>query len=54
MFRLIKRKDLPLGVRVFKLRFVDEVKIKGTELAFEKSRLVIQVYNNTRKLVVLT
>jgi hypothetical protein len=33
--------DIPKGVRIFKARFVDEIKNKGTSQAFEKSRLVV-------------
>ena len=33
--------ELPEGVRLFSSRFVDEVKNKGTDKAYEKSRLVI-------------
>ena len=39
--------------RVFKLRIVKEVKGKNT-LLFEKSRLVIQAYNDIGKEVILT
>jgi hypothetical protein len=33
--------DIPEGVCIFKARFVNEVKNKGTSKAFEKSRLVV-------------
>ena len=33
--------DVLKGVRIFNSRFVDEVKNKGTEKAFMKSRLVV-------------
>jgi hypothetical protein len=46
--------NIPEGVRIFKARFVDKVKNKGTSKAFEKSRLVIQVYNDNKKSLVLT
>jgi len=42
------------GARIFKARFVDEVKNKGTDAAFEKSRLVVQAYNDDEKSIVLT
>jgi hypothetical protein len=42
------------GIRLFNSRFVDEVKSKGTDNAFEKSRLVVQAYNNQEKELVLT
>lgn len=54
VFKLVKRSDLPPGVRLFRPRFVDEVKNRGQETAFEKSRLVIQAYNDAGKVEVLT
>lgn len=54
VFRLIPRSQLPEGARLFNSRFVDEVKHPGTEDAYEKSRLVIQAYNDAGKLAVLT
>ena len=46
--------DVLKGVRIFNSRFVDEVKNKGTEKAFMKSRLVIQAYNDEEKHIILT
>jgi len=40
--------------RIFKSRFVDEVKGKATSTPFEKSRLVIQAYNDEEKTGILT
>jgi hypothetical protein len=54
VFELINFSDIPSGVRVFNSRFVDEVKHEGTDKAFEKSRLVIQAYNDQDKSRVLT
>ena len=45
---------MPKGVRLFNSRFVDEIKNKGTDKAFEKSRLVVQAYNDLEKELVLT
>jgi hypothetical protein len=45
---------MPEGIRIFNARFVDKVKNPGTERAFEKSRLVMQAYNNKEKQLVLT
>lgn len=42
------------GVRLFNSRFVDEVKGKGTSHPYEKSRLVVQVYNDEGKHDILT
>ena len=45
---------MPKGIRIFNLRFVDEIKNPGTETAFEKSRLVVQAYNDQGKELILT
>ena len=42
------------GVRIFKSRMVNEIKGKATDAPFEKSRLVIQGYNDDGKEVILT
>ena len=54
VFQIINKRDIPPNTRVFNLRFVDEVKNAGTEKAFEKSRLVVQAYNDANKDLVLT
>lgn len=54
VFEIVKLKDVPPGVRLFNSRFVDEIKNKGTDKAFEKSRLVVQAYNDLEKALVLT
>ena len=41
-------------MRIFNSRFVDEIKNEGTAMAFEKSRLVVQAYNNHGKEEILT
>jgi hypothetical protein len=46
-------KDIPQGVYIFNSRFVNEIKHPSTNKAFEKSRLVIQAYNDQRKDLVL-
>ena len=46
--------EVPQGARIFNSRFVDEVKNKGTNKAFTKSRLVVQAYNDDEKHLVLT
>jgi len=40
--------------RIFNLRLVNEVKGKSTKTPYEKSRLIIQAYNNAGKRVILT
>ena len=46
VFEITKLTDVPQGVRLFNSRFVDEIKNPGTDKAFEKSRLVVQAYND--------
>jgi hypothetical protein len=46
VFKITKLADVPQGVRLFNSRFVDEIKNPGTDKAFEKSRLVVQAYND--------
>jgi hypothetical protein len=41
-------------MRIFNSRFIDEIKDIGTDKTFEKSRLVIQAYNNLKKSIILT
>ena len=45
--------DIPQDARIFKARFVDEIKNTRTDKAFEKSRLVVQAYNDDKKSLVL-
>jgi hypothetical protein len=53
-FEPVNIKDVPQGVRIFNSRFVDEIKHLGTDKAFEKSRLVVQAYNDQDKNLILT
>lgn len=46
--------DQMKGLRLFKSRFVDEIKGKGTKQPYEKSRLVVQAYNDEGKHDILT
>ena len=54
VFEVINPKDVPTNIRIFNSRFVDEIKNPGTDKAFEKSRLVVQAYNDEEKNLVLT
>jgi hypothetical protein len=54
VFQLVNIATVPQGTRIFNSRFVDHIKNKGTDQAFEKSRLVIQAYNDQEKDLVLT
>ena len=42
------------GIRIFNSRLVNEVKGKATSTPYEKSRLVIQAYNDKGKELILT
>jgi Reverse transcriptase (RNA-dependent DNA polymerase) len=53
-FAIVKESEVPLGLRIFNSRFVDEIKHQGTDKAFEKSRLVVQAYNDPGKSFILT
>ena len=53
VFRVVNLEDVPQGVRIFNSRFVDEIKHPRTDKAFEKSRLVVQAYNDQGKDLVL-
>jgi hypothetical protein len=46
VFGLVDIADVPQEVRIFNSRFVDQIKDAGTDKAFEKSRLVVQAYND--------
>jgi hypothetical protein len=52
VFEIVKQ--APQGVRLFNSRFVDDIKDKDTPTAYEKSRLVVQAYNDYGKLDILT
>ena len=46
VFVAIIEKDVLQGICIFNSRFVDKIKYPSTNKAFEKSRLVVQAYNN--------
>jgi len=52
VFKIVSK--IPPGVRLFNSRFVDDIKHQGTPKAYEKSRLVVQAYNDKEKEIVLT
>ena len=54
VFEVVSLCDVPKDIRIFNSRFVDEIKNIGTSQAFEKSRLVVQAYNDQGKELVLT
>ena len=54
VFVVIIEKDVPQGVCIFNSRFINEIKYFSINKAFKKSRLIIQVYNDQGKDLVLT
>lgn len=46
VFEMVNLADIPKGIRIFNSRFIDEIKNAGTDKAFDKSRLVVQAYND--------
>jgi hypothetical protein len=54
VFELVKKKNIPQDIRIFNSRFINKLRNQGTDKAFKKSRLVVQVYNNNKKSLVLT
>jgi len=54
VFEIKTKPEVLGGSHIFNSRFVNEVKNKGTNKAFTKSRLVVQTYNNNKKRLVFT
>jgi hypothetical protein len=54
VFRSISKKDVSSNVRIFNFRFVDEIKHFDIDKTFEKSRLVMQTFNDQNRNLVLT
>jgi hypothetical protein len=54
VFILINKKNVSTDVRIFSSRFVNEIKHSEIEKAFEKSKLVIQTFNDQNKILILT
>ena len=46
VFIVIIEKNVPQGVCIFNLHFINEIKHSGIDKAFKKLRLVVQAYNN--------
>ena len=53
MFKIVKSLDINAGVRIFKSRFVDDIK-KQDGVLYKKLRLVIQAYFDEGKHEILT
>jgi hypothetical protein len=54
VFRSINKNDISSDVRIFNFRFVNEIKHFDINKAFEKSRLVVQTFNDENKNLMLT
>jgi hypothetical protein len=54
VFEIIIISKMLKNVRIFNSRFVDEIKHSNISQAYEKSRLVIQAYNDHEKTLMLT
>ena len=50
IFELINERDVLSDIRVFNARFVNEIKNENTKKTYEKSRLIIQTYNDSKKI----
>jgi hypothetical protein len=54
VFQSVKIDDVSLDVRIFNSRFVNEIKHFDIDKAFEKSRFVMQTFNDQNKNLMLT
>jgi O-acetyl-ADP-ribose deacetylase (regulator of RNase III) len=53
VFQSVDKNEVSLDVRIFNSRFVDEIKHFDIDKAFEKSRLVMQTFNDQNKNLIL-
>jgi hypothetical protein len=53
VFQSINKNDVLLDVRIFNFRFVNEIKHLNIDTAFEKSRFVMQTFNDQNKNLML-
>ena len=53
VFEIINIEDFFIKTRVFDNRFINQMKNKEIEKAFEKSRLVMQAFNDSEKYEIL-
>ena len=53
-FKMIFIESISEEIRIFNSRFVDEIKHERTVAVFEKSRLIVQIYNDHDKTIILT
>ena len=50
IFEFVNERDVSSDIRVFNARFVNKIKNENTKKTYEKSRLIIQTYNNSKKI----
>ena len=49
MFKIINIEDLFTETRIFDNRFMNQMKNEETEKTFEKSRFIMQIFNDSKK-----
>jgi hypothetical protein len=54
VFEIITISEMFKNVRIFNFRFVDEIKHSDISQTYEKSKLIVQVYNDHEKTLILT
>ncbi len=54
VFEIIIISKMSKNIRILNFRFVDEIKHSDTSQTYEKSRLIVQTYNDHEKTLVLT
>jgi hypothetical protein len=54
VFEIITISEVLKNVRIFNSRFVDEMKYSDISQTYEKSKLMIQAYNDHEKTLMLT
>jgi hypothetical protein len=54
IFEIITISEMSKNVRIFNFRFVDEIKHTNTSQTYEKSKLIVQIYNDHEKTLMLT
>ncbi len=54
VFVSINRADVPIDIRIFSSRFMNEIKHSNIEKALEKSRLMMQAFKDHNKTLMLT
>ena len=48
-FEFVNERDVSSDIRVFNARFVNEIRNENTKKTYEKSRLIVQTYNDSEK-----